>query len=111
MDCIFCKIIEGEIASTRLYEDESFVVIKDINPQAPVHLLVVPKRHYSTLVDCNDSEILGGLMDVAKKVATEEGLSDRGFRLVVNTNEEGGQTVFHLHMHLLAGRSLSGKMG
>ncbi len=111
MDCIFCKIIDGEIPSTKLYEDEGFVVIKDINPQAPVHLLIIPKRHYSTLVDCNDSEILGGLVDVAKRVATEEGLSDRGFRLVVNTNEEGGQTVFHLHMHLLAGRSLSGRMG
>ncbi len=111
MDCIFCKIIDGEIPSTKLYEEEGLVVIKEINPQAPVHLLIIPKRHYSTLVDCNDSEILGGLVDVAKRVATEEGLSDRGFRLVVNTNEEGGQTVFHLHMHLLAGRSLSGRMG
>ncbi len=111
MDCIFCKIIEGSVPSTKVYEDENFVVIKDINPQAPVHLLVIPKRHYSTLLECNDSAVLAGLMDVAKRVAVDEGFSERGFRLVVNTNQEGGQTVFHLHMHVLAGRALAGKMG
>ncbi len=111
MDCIFCKIVEGTVPSTKVYEDDNFIVIKDINPQAPVHLLVIPKRHYPTLMDCDERDILGGLIDVAKRVSTEKRFHERGFRLVINTNEEGGQTVFHLHMHILAGRALSGKMG
>ena len=111
MDCIFCKIVEGSVPSTKLYEDENFVVIKDINPQAPVHLLIIPRAHYRSVLECDDGDILGGLIAVAKAVAVEQGFSDRGFRLVINTNEEGGQTVFHLHMHILAGRALSGNMG
>ncbi len=111
MSCIFCKIAAKEVKSSVVKETERFLVIKDINPQAPTHLLIMPKAHFSSLVECNDASLLGGMLEAAKSVAKELGVDERGFRLIINTNEEGGQTVFHLHMHLLAGRALTGKMG
>ena len=110
-DCIFCKIAQKKIPATIVRESDSVIVIKDISPQSPTHLLVIPKKHYSTLMDCEDTELLGELLQTAREVATELGLSERGFRTVINTNSEGGQTVFHLHMHFMAGRALTGKMG
>jgi histidine triad (HIT) family protein len=111
MSCIFCKITAKEVKSMIVHEDDKFLVIKDISPQAPTHLLILPKAHYSSLVECGDMDMLGGLLNTARTVAKEIGVDKRGFRLIINTNEEGGQTVFHLHMHLLAGRVLTGKMG
>lgn len=110
-DCIFCKIAAKEIPSEIVRETEDFVVIKDASPQAPVHLLVIPKAHYANFIECSDSGLLGDMVAIAGKAAREAGVVESGFRLVVNTNEEGGQTVFHLHMHILGGRVLSGKMG
>jgi histidine triad (HIT) family protein len=111
MDCIFCKIVKKEIPSTVVLENENLLAIKDINPQAPTHILIMPKKHYSTLLECKDSALLGGMVLTASKIAEQLGVTEKGFRVVVNTNREGGQTVFHLHMHLLAGRPLSGVMG
>ncbi len=110
-DCIFCKIAKKEVDSTVVHETDRLIVIKDINPQAPVHLLIIPKEHYSTLLDCSDGELLSEMFLAASDVARKTGIDRTGFRAVVNTNEEGGQTVYHLHMHILAGRPLSGRMG
>jgi histidine triad (HIT) family protein len=111
MDCVFCKIVSKESPSTVVFETDNIVVIEDINPQASTHLLLIPRAHYPTLLGCNDRDLLSELFTVAKEVAKKAGVDESGFRCVVNTNEEGGQTVFHLHMHLLAGRPLSGRMG
>ncbi|HBG47227.1 MAG TPA: histidine triad nucleotide-binding protein [Deltaproteobacteria bacterium] len=110
-DCIFCRIAKKEIKSTIVLESEDLIVIKDVNPQSPTHLLIMPKAHYPTLLDCDDRELLGKMIETAKKAARELGVDKRGFRIVINTNEEGGQTVFHLHMHLMAGKPLAGRMG
>lgn len=111
MDCIFCKIAKKDIPSVVALENDSLIAIKDINPQAPVHVLIMPKRHYSTLLECKDKNLLGDMFSMANQIAENLGVSKKGFRVVINTNSEGGQTVFHLHMHLLAGRPLSGIMG
>lgn len=105
-DCLFCKIINGEIPSKKVYEDEVAVAIRDINPQAPVHILILPRKHIPSLNDVNeeDKEILGHLFIVAKKIAEKEGIAERGYRTVVNCNREAGQTIFHIHIHLLGGR-------
>lgn len=110
-DCVFCKIVSKEIPSSAVYETGSLLVIKDINPQSPTHLLIIPKQHYSTLNDCEDGELLGQMLLAAREVAREAGVAEGGFRTVINTNDEGGQTVFHLHMHVLGGRPQTGKMG
>ncbi|OGP14855.1 MAG: histidine triad nucleotide-binding protein [Deltaproteobacteria bacterium GWA2_54_12] len=110
-ECIFCKIAEKKIKAEIVSETGKVMVIKDINPQAPTHLLIIPKAHYPTLMDCEDRELLGELLQTAQNIARELGLEDRGFRTVINTNEEAGQTVFHLHMHFMAGRPLTGRMG
>lgn len=110
-DCVFCKIAEKKIPATVVRENDRVMVIRDISPQAPTHLLIIPKKHYSTLMDCEDATLLGELLQTAREVAKELNLSERGFRTVVNTNAEGGQTVFHLHMHFMAGRTLTGQMG
>ncbi len=109
--CVFCRIIERELPSRIVFEDESILAIEDINPQAPIHILIMPKRHYSTLPECDDAGLLGRMVATAKEIARERGVEEKGYRLVMNINREGGQTVFHLHMHLLAGRPLSGKLG
>ncbi len=111
MDCIFCKIVSREIPSKIVHETERLIVIEDINPQAPTHLLLIPKTHYLTILDCDDREVLAELLDTARKIARDVGVAKKGFRLVVNTNEEGGQEILHLHMHLLGGKVLSGRMG
>jgi len=105
-DCIFCKIINREINSQVVYEDDRVFAFRDINPQAPIHILVVPKKHIPTLLDITsaDEELLGYLFSVATKIAKKEGIAERGFRTLINCNSEAGQTVFHLHLHLLGGR-------
>jgi histidine triad (HIT) family protein len=107
-DCLFCKIIAGEIPGTLVYQDDQLVVIKDINPQAPLHLLVVPRRHIETLnhLSPEDDALIGVMTRRAAALAKEHGYHDRGYRTVFNTNREAGQSVFHIHLHLLAGRSL-----
>ena len=112
MDCIFCRIINGEIQSDILYQDEEVIAIRDINPQAPTHLLVLPKSHIASLaqVGAEQKPLLGHLVHVANELAKREGISDKGYRLVRNSGAEAGQEVPHLHLHLLGGRPL-GKMG
>jgi histidine triad (HIT) family protein len=111
MDCIFCKIAKKEIPSAIVTENDSLIAIKDVNPQTPSHILIMPKRHFSTILECNDKGLLGDMLSMATHAAEKLGVSEKGFRVVINTNKDGGQTVFHLHMHLLAGRPLSGMMG
>lgn len=103
-DCIFCKIVSGEIPSTRVYEDDTVVAFNDLTPQAPVHVLVVPKVHVDSLDKASDPESLGRLLTAAAEIARRDGFADSGYRVVINTNADGGQTIFHLHVHLLAGR-------
>lgn len=106
-DCLFCKIINGDIPADKLYEDDDVLAFRDIAPQAPTHFLVIPKKHISGLSEATDEDqvILGKLMTIAAKLAKEEGVGDN-FRAVVNTGEQAGQTVFHIHMHILGGRSM-----
>lgn len=107
-DCIFCRIIAKKIPSKILYEDELSLAFEDINPQAPVHVLVIPKKHISTTLDIgkDDHPLIGHLIHVANRLAKEKGIAERGFRLVMNTNPEAGQTVYHIHLHLLGGRHM-----
>ena len=107
MDCIFCKIIAREIPSTLLYEDEELIAFSDIAPQAPVHILIVPKKHYASILEVDDYALPGKMIALAQKLAKEQGLAEKGFRLIMNTGAEAGQSVQHLHMHLLGGRELS----
>ena len=105
-DTIFDKIIRKEIPSKIAYEDEDFLVIHDVNPQAPLHLLILPKESIPTLNDTNETHqlLLGKMLLLAKDLAQKYGVDERGYRLVLNVNEDGGQTVFHIHLHLLGGR-------
>jgi len=107
-DCIFCRIANGEIPSDKLYEDDQLVAFRDINPQAPVHVLIVPKRHIQSVngLKDGDAKLLGHMFETARNIATALGVSGSGYRIVVNTGENGGQTVPHLHFHLLGGRAL-----
>ncbi|MGB4131132.1 MAG: histidine triad nucleotide-binding protein [Tepidanaerobacteraceae bacterium] len=109
MDCIFCKIINKEIPAKVAYEDDNVVAFHDINPQAPIHLLIVPKKHITSVMEIDDEEnlLLGDIIRTAQNLARENNLDKKGFRIVVNTGEEGGQTVNHLHFHLLGGRFLT----
>jgi len=108
MDCLFCKIVEGSIPSAKVYEDEHVLAFKDIQPQAPVHLLVIPKKHIPTLNDAapEDAELLGRVLLAARQVAREAGLAEDGYRIVNNCGRDGGQVVFHLHFHVLGGEKL-----
>ena len=108
MSCLFCKIVEKKIPSKSVYEDESVLAFEDINPQAPVHILIIPKKHISTSLEITDEDnaMIGRLFQVANDIARNRGVADRGFRLVMNCNREAGQTVFHIHLHLLAGRAM-----
>lgn len=103
-DCIFCKIIKGEIPADFVYKDDSVVVIRDVTPQAPTHLLVLPVQHIASTVDVHDLSVWTTIMGRAVELTRELGLDKDGFRMVVNTGEQGGQTVPHLHLHLLSGR-------
>ncbi len=105
-DCTFCKIVEGEIPSTKVYEDEDILAFKDIDPVAKVHVLVIPKKHISSLNELNDSELAGKLMLAVPRVAQKLGVGD-AYRTVINTGSGVGQTVFHIHIHILGGESLS----
>ncbi len=107
---IFSRIIDGEIPGTFVYQDEHLVAIRDINPAAPVHVLVIPRKPIPSLAELEegDLELAGRLLLAARKIAEQEGLTERGYRVVVNTGDEGGQTVPHLHVHVLGGRQLTG---
>lgn len=109
MDCLFCKIINGDIPANVLFEDEDIIAFEDIMPQAPSHFLVIPKRHISTLNDLTDADanVVGKLQITAAKVAKQKGIADSGYRVVMNCNEAGGQTVYHIHMHVLGGRAMT----
>lgn len=105
-NCLFCKIICGELPADKIFEDEFCLAFRDINPQAPTHILIIPKEHIVSLAKIKDDqkEILGHLLIVAAKLAKQEGIIEKGFRTVINTNVEAGQTVFHIHVHILGGR-------
>ncbi len=105
-DCIFCKISAGEIPATVLYEDDDVIAIEDLNPQAPVHALVMPKAHYDNIVDGVPATTLASMVHAVGEVAASTGLSERGFRVIANTGSDAGQTVNHLHLHVLGGTSL-----
>ena len=107
-DCLFCRIAAGEIPAGIVYQDDSLVVFKDINPQAPLHVLVVPRKHIASLNDlaAEDDALIGSMFRRAAALARQHGYEERGYRTVFNTNREAGQTVFHVHLHLLAGRGL-----
>jgi len=108
-DCLFCKIVNEDIPAKLLYEDEFVVAFEDINPQAPMHNLVIPKKHISTINDLttDDEALLGKMYLVAKELAQQKGLADEGYRTVMNCGESAGQTVFHIHLHVLGGRNMS----
>jgi len=108
-DCLFCKIINGDIPSTRVFEDDRMIAIEDINPQAPTHLLLISKKHISTTLDLTpeDRELIGEIFLCANKLAEERKIDQSGFRIVNNCQEGAGQSVFHLHFHLLGGRSMT----
>lgn len=102
--CIFCKIIKGEIPSQKVYEDEKVLAFRDINPQAPVHIVIVPKEHIATLNEVEDYSVYENVFRTIRKVVFDSGLSENGYRVVANCKENAGQTVFHVHFHLLGGR-------
>ena len=108
MNCLFCKIISKEIPSKTVYEDEHVLAFEDVTPQAPVHILIVPKKHISTSLDIQeeDNELIGRMFQAVNVIAKEKGIAEKGFRTVMNCNREAGQTVFHIHLHLLGGRAM-----
>ena len=112
-DCIFCKIVGGIIPCRKVHEDDRILAFEDIQPMAPVHVILIPKKHVSTLMDADTEAMtdLQAMMSAAQKIARLKGVDQSGFRVVINCNEEGGQVVFHLHMHLLGGRKLRGSLG
>ena len=107
-DCLFCKIVSGEISTDFVYKDENVIAFRDINPQAPTHILIIPREHIETLNDIDQShvELLGAMQLTASYLAKEEGINEKGFRTVFNCNRAAGQTVFHIHLHMLGGRSM-----
>jgi len=109
MDCLFCRIVAGEIPADMVHQDERAIAFRDINPQAPVHVLVIPRDHLESLDEAGlrDEALLGHLLRVAARVANDEGLSEGGYRAVINTGAGAGQSVFHLHLHVIGGRTLS----
>jgi len=113
MDCIFCQIVAGKIPSDIVYQDEEVIAFRDIKPQAPVHILIIPKRHIPSLEQLKEDElpVITHMVEVANQLAKGEGVAQKGYRLAINCGKEGGQLVPHLHMHLLGGRRLSGKLG
>lgn len=112
-NCIFCKIVNGEIPSKKVYEDDSVAAFYDIEPQAPVHVLIIPKSHYASTLDLDDTtaDVVGKMVLAANKIAKELGINESGFRLVMNTGRDAGQTVAHLHMHLMGGREFTWPAG
>ena len=112
-DCLFCKIVAGEIPSDQVYSDDEIIGFRDIQPQAPVHVLFIPRRHISTINDLDDADaaLVGKLVLAAKRFAAEQGFAESGYRLIMNCNADGGQTVFHIHLHLLAGQAMPAGFG
>ncbi|MGH7792349.1 MAG: histidine triad nucleotide-binding protein [Thermodesulfobacteriota bacterium] len=108
-DCIFCKIVKREIPATLVYEDEISLAFRDITPKAPTHILVIPKKHIRTVVEVKeeDKPLMGHLISIASGIAKKEGISEKGFRLVINCGLESGQSVWHIHIHLLGGRKMT----
>jgi histidine triad (HIT) family protein len=108
MDCIFCKIAKGEIPSKIIHQDANLVAFRDISPQAPIHILIIPTRHMETIKELTlqDRELVGDMVLLANKLAVAEGLADNGYRLVLNCGVHGGQTAYHIHLHLLGGRQM-----
>lgn len=109
MDCIFCKIVDGSIPADIVFKNDDVIAFRDLNAQAPEHLLIIPRKHIATVNDftAEDAAIFGQMGQAAKVIAKDLGVSEKGYRLVLNCNEDGGQTVYHTHMHFLAGRTLS----
>lgn len=103
-DCLFCKIIKNELNAEKVFEDEDCIAIKDINPQAPVHILIIPKKHISKLYEADDEKLLGKMLKVCSDIARKLEIIENGYRVVINTNKWAGQSVDHLHFHLLGGR-------
>ena len=108
-DCLFCRIIAGEIPGSKVYEDDKVFAFRDINPQAPVHVLIVPKKHMANVLEC-DGETAAALAEAIGKIAAQEGVAEPGFRVVSNCGRDGAQSVNHLHVHLLGGKALSERM-
>ncbi|RMH14403.1 MAG: histidine triad nucleotide-binding protein [Gammaproteobacteria bacterium] len=108
MACLFCKIASGEIPAEIIYQDDEMTAFRDIDPQAPTHILIIPSQHIETLnaLDPSHAELIGNMTLAAARIAASEGIQQQGYRLVMNCNQDGGQTVFHLHMHLLGGRQM-----
>jgi histidine triad (HIT) family protein len=113
MDCIFCKIAGGDIPADILYTDEEVIAFRDISPQAPVHVVIIPVEHIATLANLPEekSVLVGHMVEVANRLAVSEGISESGYRVVINCGQQGGQVVQHLHMHLLGGRQLADTLG
>ena len=111
-DCLFCKIVKGEIPSTKVYEDDEILAFRDINPVAPVHVLVIPKKHIKSLINLeeNDELLIGKIYSTINLIAQQEQIDKKGFRVVVNCGEDGGQEVGHLHFHILGGKKLGTKI-
>lgn len=111
-DCVFCKIIKGDIPSEKVYEDDEILAFKDINPAAPIHVLIIPKKHIATLLEISDedSELMGKMMKVVQKLAKQLDIEEKGFRLIANCGPDSGQEVMHIHFHLLAGRHMGPKI-
>ena len=111
-DCLFCKIVKGEVPSNKVYEDEDILAFNDINPATPIHILVIPKKHIATHNDIveEDSKLIGKMHMVINKIAEEQGFKEKGYRVIVNCGEDGGQEVKHLHFHILAGKKLGEKI-
>ena len=105
--CLFCRIAAKEIPSQIVFEDSEFLAFKDVNPQAPVHILIIPKSHYNTLLDVSAFTMLGRAQQIIIRIAEEQGIAQSGFRIVMNCRDDGGQTVYHLHYHLLGGRFMA----
>ncbi|MFN8380830.1 MAG: histidine triad nucleotide-binding protein [Anaerolineales bacterium] len=112
-DCIFCKIIKGDIQGNIVYHDEQATAFRDINPAAPTHILIVPNKHIDSvnMLIVDDEPLIGHLFTTAKNIAAQEGVADGGYRLIMNTNADAGQTVFHIHLHLLGGARMKNPMG
>ena len=108
-DCLFCKILAGDIPADVIFESDNALAFRDINPQAPTHVLIIPRDHIATIneLDAGDEAVVGNLFLVAKQIAKQEGIADDGYRAVMNCNAAAGQTVFHLHLHLLGGRQMA----
>ena len=107
-DCLFCKILAGEIPADVVYESETAVAFRDVNPQAPTHVLIIPRKHIATINDIEDEDhdVIGSLYTAAKSIAAGEGIAEDGYRAVMNCNESAGQSVFHIHLHILGGRPM-----